>query len=421
MAEPIDWDIIAQRIATEAGILDPERIGGITAENFETEIASQTGQVASEIAQGIMDKGYTYESTTDVFSEQQVAARGGDPSGDLTDAEICVLEGGIWNGTECIKSDEVETLDDDSGNLKVINQMKDAFQLAMRNMGFSTDMINQLFDWAKTKFETGSSFTAERALLEMYDQQVFKDRFPAIDTMRQAGMKNIPTPGQYIAYERFVSQEFQRFSYNVGGEAFDNLITQLITNQVGEIEVTERLSEAERVMYDVPQEVRDTFNDWWGSEGARNITMQLFLDPSENWSNLKDQIETAEVGGWGRMVAGLDAGWDRNMANAVADLGLSQAQAWNSFASLKDKELLFAENLTEGRNLDYATQGVSAEFGIDITNPITGELTGDDALTLQDLIERRKQRRVSRFAGGGTGQAGAILSGSTTGIGSANA
>ena len=38
MAEPIDWDIIAQRIATEAGILDPERIGGITAENFETEI-----------------------------------------------------------------------------------------------------------------------------------------------------------------------------------------------------------------------------------------------------------------------------------------------------------------------------------------------------------------------------------------------
>ena len=82
MAEPIDWDVIAQRIATEAGILDAERIGGITAENFEAEIASQTGQVASEVAQGIMDKGYTYESTTDVFSEQQVAARDGDPSGD---------------------------------------------------------------------------------------------------------------------------------------------------------------------------------------------------------------------------------------------------------------------------------------------------------------------------------------------------
>ena len=56
-----------------------------------------------------------------------------------------------------------------------------------------------------------------------------------------------------------------------------------------------------------------------------------------------------------------------------------------------------------------------------LINIKTGELTGDDALTLQDLIERRKQRRISRFAGGGTGQAGAILTGSTTGIGSANA
>lgn len=325
----------------------------------------------------------------------------------------------LWSdGTTTIIAGEI---DDGSSELRILNQMKDSFQLALRNMGFSKDMIDELFNWASTQFQNDPSFTAERALMEMYDQPVFIARFPAIDTMRKAGMKNIPTPGQYIAYERFVSQEFQRFSYNVGGEAFDNLITRLITNQVGEIEVTERLSEAERVMYDVPQEVRDTFNDWWGSEGARNITMQLFLDPSENWSNLKDQIETAEVGGWGKMVAGLDAGWNRQMANAVADLGLSQAQTWNSFASLKDKELLFAENLTENRNLDYATQGVSAEFGIDITNPITGELTGDDALTLQDLIERRKQRRVSRFAGGGTGQAGAILSGSTTGIGATNA
>ena len=138
--------------------------------------------------------------------------------------------------------------------------------------------------------------------------------------------------------------------------------------------------------------------------------MSLFLDPNQDWSNLQDKINTAEVGAWGKMVAGLDAGWDRDMANAVADLGLSQAQTWNSFASLKDKELLFAENIGEDRDLRYETEGVEAEFGI-----------GGNALTLQDVIERRKQRRISRFAGGGTSQSGAIIAGTTTGMGSANA
>lgn len=374
-------EIIGQRIGKES-IMSK---WGLSDEEAQAAMGTETGGISGAvIAQGV-----------DFFADQVFT---GSPASPVVDEE-----------------------DDAVSKLQIINNMKDAFQLAMRNMGFSPNMINDLFEWANAKFQSDPSFTAERALMEMYEHPVFVARFPAIDKMRKSGMKNIPTPGQYIGFEKFLGQEFQRFSYNISGEAFDGLVERLILNQVGEIEVTERLTEAERVMYNVPQEVRDTFNDWWGSDGARNITMGLLLDPSENWSNLKDQIETAEVGGWGKMVAGLDAGWDRTMANAVADLGLSQAQTWNSFASLKDKELLFAENLTEDRNLDYATEGVSAEFGIDITNPITGELTGDDALTLQDLIERRKQRRISRFAGGGTGQAGAILTGSTTGIGSANA
>ena len=145
-------------------------------------------------------------------------------------------------------------------------------------------------------------------------------------------------------------------------------------------------------------------------ENAKEITMSLFLDPTKDWADLENKINTAEVGAWGRMAAGLDAGWDTEMANKVADLGLSQAQLWNSFTNLKDKELLFAENINENTDLRYEAEGVEAEFGI-----------GGSALTLQDLIERRKERRVSRFAGGGTGQAGAMITGSTTGIGAANA
>lgn len=286
--------------------------------------------------------------------------------------------------------------------LSVLNNQKSAFLAALRASGMSADMIDELWTWALAEFQSDPTFTADRALLGMYDQPAFKLRFPAIGQMEGA-----PTPGEYIQYERAIRQEFKKFG---AGYPSANVITSLLIANVSTLEVTERLSEAERVLYSVPAEVRDTFNDWWGEEGAKEITMSLFLDPNQDWSNLQDKINTAEVGAWGKMVAGLDAGWDRDMANAVADLGLSQAQTWNSFASLKDKELLFAENIGEDRDLRYETEGVEAEFGI-----------GGSALTLQDIIERRKQRRISRFAGGGTSQSGAIIAGTTTGMGSANA
>ena len=179
-------------------------------------------------------------------------------------------------------------------------------------------------------------------------------------------------------------------------------------------EVNERLTEAERITYSVPREVQDTLMQWYSPTWAKSIEMKMFLDPTQDWASVQDDIETAEVGGWGKMVAGLDEGWNAEMANQIADLGLSQAQVWNSFASLKQEEALFAEQVGEDTNLQYETHGVSSQFGVDIA----GE---DDALELKDMLERRKQRRISRFAGGGTGQAGAIISGQTTGIGSANA
>lgn len=332
----------------------------------------------------VFDETGTYVSGGGVISrEKTVGETGPDSSGENNDDLL-----------------EEETSEGDK--LSVLNNQKSAFLAALRASGMSADMIDELWTWALAEFQSDSTFTADRALLEMYDQPAFKLRFPAIGQMEGA-----PTPGEYIQYERAIRQEFKKFG---AGYPSANVITSLLIANVSTTEVTERLSEAERVLYSVPAEVRDTFNDWWGEEGAKEITMSLFLDPNQDWSNLQDKINTAEVGAWGKMVAGLDAGWDRDMANAVADLGLSQAQTWNSFASLKDKELLFAENIGEDRNLRYETEGVEAEFGI-----------GGSALTLQDIIERRKQRRISRFAGGGTSQSGAIIAGTTTGMGSANA
>ena len=305
-----------------------------------------------------------------------------------------------WNGG----NPQTEFTDPASSGeaLSILNNMKDGFLNALRGAGMSAEMTNELWEWAVEEFKTNPDFTAESALLEMYERPEFKLRFPAIGQMEGA-----PTPGEYISFEKAVRKEFNRFG---AGHASAGTITSLLLNQVGLTEVTDRLSEAERVLFDAPQEVIDTFNDWWGDTAAKEITMSLFLDPTQDWSDLQDKIETAEVGAWGTMAAGLDQGWDEGMANKISDLGLSQAATWNAFANLKDKELLFAEQVGEDTDLQYETHGVQAEFGI-----------AGDSLELEDMLERRKQRRINRFAGGGTGQAGAIISGQTTGIGSANA
>jgi hypothetical protein len=103
------------------------------------------------------------------------------------------------------------------------------------------------------------------------------------------------------------------------------------------------------------------------------------------------------------MVAGLNAGWDADLAKKVSDLGLSQAEQWSRFAELKEKEMLFAENVDEAVDLDYAEHGVAAEFNLDSD--------------LAETIERRATGRSARFSGGG----GALMSGTTTGFGAANA
>ena len=282
-------------------------------------------------------------------------------------------------------------------------KMQSAFYAALRQAGMDKTTIDALWIWAEDQWKNDPSFTAERALIGMYDHQAFKDRFPGIDQMTQGGVgrRDLPTPGEYIRFEKYVASELSRVG--IIETDFDALIAKLYVNSVGDAEVTERLNTAQQVMWEMPQEVRDTFTDWFGSQYGTSITMKTFLDNTGDWSKIQDDITTARTGGWGRMVAGLDAGWDKDLAKKVSDLGLSQAEQWSRFAELKEKEMLFAENIDEAVDLDYAEHGVAAEFDLDID--------------LAEIIDRRATGRSARFSGAG----GAVMSGTTTGFGAANA
>ena len=281
--------------------------------------------------------------------------------------------------------------------------MQTAFYQALREAGMDKAAIDSLWQWAQTELINDPSFNAERALLGMYDSEAFRQRFAGIAQLSDKGVgrRDLPTPAEYIAFEKYVAKELSRVG--IIETNFDDLITKLYVNTVGDAEVTERLNMAQQVMWEMPQEVRDTFTDWFGSEYGTSITMKTFLDNTGDWSKIQDDMSTARTGGWGQMVAGLNAGWNKDLAKQVSDLGLSQAEQWSRFADLKEKEMLFAENIDEAVDLDYAKHGVAAEFDLDID--------------LAETIDRRAAERSARFSGGG----GALMSGTTTGFGAANA
>ena len=295
----------------------------------------------------------------------------------------------------------VNTDDDDDDSPDTAKMMQNAFFAGLRGAGLDKATIDSLWNWAKAQMANDPSMSAERLLIGMYDSEAFKRRFPGISQMAP-GDRDIPTPGEYIALEKHVSKELKRVGMVKSQESFDTLITSLIVNNVSGDEVTERLNAAEQVMFNMPQEVRDAFSDYFGEMGT-TISMETFLDPTDSWAQVQNDISTARTSGWGTMLAGLERGWDEDLANKVSDLGLSQAEQWSRFAELKEKEMLFAEKLNEKVDLDYETEGVEAVFGMDAD--------------LSETLTRRAAERSAEFRGGG----GAMVVGTQTGFGGANA
>jgi hypothetical protein len=289
--------------------------------------------------------------------------------------------------------------DDDDDNPNTAQMMQNAFFAGLRGAGLDKQTIDSLWNWAKTQMQNDPSMSAERLLIGMYDSEAFQRRFPGISQMA-AGDRDIPTPGEYIAMEKHVSKELKRVGMVKEGASFDDLITSLFVNNVSSAEVTERLNAAEQVMFNMPQEVRDSFNDYFGEQGT-TIAMDTFLDPLDSWADVKSDINTARTGGWGMMVAGLDKGWDKDLAQRVSDLGLSQAEQWSRFAELKEKEMLFSEKLNEKVDLDM-NDGIEAVFDMDAD--------------LKETLTRRAAERSAEFRGGG----GAMVVGTQTGFGASN-
>ena len=307
--------------------------------------------------------------------------------------------------------------DDEDDSESTLTSLKSSFMSALLETGLDTDTINKLWEWAEGRFTSDSSFTAAQALVEMYDQDAFKKRFPGIAHMRDMDevRRDIPSPREYLEREGKMKQWFNQYGLDAFGVNLDNAVAESFISSVGDAELLERMQTASRLIYEAPEEVKQTFEDWYGPASDAAL-MAAFLDPDDqvfgnDWKSLttlKNQAETAEIGGWSRMYMDLDSPIDKAQAEAIGKLGLQQSQIWSKFGSIKEQENLFLEKQGE-MDLTMEGAGVAAEFGIDYDT-----MSGQD---LANMLDRRAEERIAEMRGGG----GALVTTGVTGFGKANA
>ncbi len=252
---------------------------------------------------------------------------------------------------------------------------------------------------------------------EVYEQDAFQERFPGYHARIEAGYNAISID-DYLAYETSLKSLFNQYGLDVTGRntrrigaldrphddgtgilLSDAVIADLISSNISIDQATERIEQGVNAVLEAPQEVRDQFNEWYGTTGDTSLLM-MFLDPEESYVDLQKKAGAAMAAGYAESVLGSISTVQQDLAEEIATLGLSSNQLYATYVDLASKEALYKEKIGE-EDFTITEEGVSAAFGVD-TEDIS-------------KIENRRQSRVAAFSGGG----GAFISGEGTGLGSA--
>jgi len=194
----------------------------------------------------------------------------------------------------------------------------------------------------------------------------------------------------YIDFERTAAGMERQYGLP-SGMLMGN-VTTLLENEVSAAELNDRVLLAAASAYQAPQEVRDTFKEYYNIDSG-GLTA-YFLDPEIATPLLQKQYGAAVIGSEAsRQSVQIESG----LAEQLVNMGISQEQARSGFG-----EVARRSSLTAGRG-DVVTQ----------QQLIGGELMGNEEAQAQ--IRRASAARAGRFQQGGqalTARAGVMGAGS---------
>jgi len=206
--------------------------------------------------------------------------------------------------------------------------------------------------------------------LKLKDTAQYKDRFKGLLALQSRGVTDVSNEAEYIQLESQYRQAFrengiQSFLGDAGSTAERDKIADIVGNYSLSVnEVRDRISDAQRVAANTPQEVQDAFREFYGVDATALV--EYSLDPVGTAERFNRQANAAVAAGLARR-QGLDAG--RGVSEQIADLSGSQdinagylTQQLNDVAAVRDATARLA-TIEQGALSD--DEAISSTLGLD--------------------------------------------------------
>jgi hypothetical protein len=204
----------------------------------------------------------------------------------------------------------------------------------------------------------------------------YAERFPAMASL--AKKQRSISEAAYIEYERSAATFEQLYGLPTGMLAKD-IVTNLITNEVSTNELEKRISAAAVGAYQMPEEQKKLFKDYYGIDGG-SLTA-YFLDPDVAMPLINKQVAASAIG---YEAAKQGIGLQSILAETIDMAGVTAEQAKQGFQQVNQQQ-----SLMSGAG-DTITQQQSIEGNV---------LGSQDA---NKAIARAAGGRTARFQQGGS-------------------
>lgn len=226
-------------------------------------------------------------------------------------------------------------------------------------------------------------------LIALQSTPEFRERFSVIIRQQEAAAAGenvyVMSPGQVLEYERvvtstMVANNLPSYLYDQP-EDFANLI---LSGESAE-SISNKITQAYDFVDSAPQEVREAFNEFYGTEGDAAFAAYV-LDPERTIASIDRAQRTAYAAGYGRRY---ELEISRDQAEDIADSARGLAGIEEGFREISAMQGVFEESVGEAGDLTAEETGVAQVFAADAE--------------AQTAVERRLAQRqgVNRATVGG--------------------
>lgn len=154
--------------------------------------------------------------------------------------------------------------------------------------------------------------TSEAVMMErLRNTESYKTRFKGLTQLRAKGITDVADEGQYLRLESNYRQVFREagltsFLGDAGSQSEFDAIAKLVGDfSLSVDEVKSRVTDAQRIVAETPQEVRESFQRFYNVDPA-TLTAYV-LDPTRTANEINKRANAAMIGGLG-MRQGLEFG-----------------------------------------------------------------------------------------------------------------